>query len=67
MEKKDYQLLIYISFLIELFYNELSLKNNKKLINGCANITGGGLKDNVKRILPSHLSANIDLDKIKTK
>ena len=38
---------------------------NKKLINGCANITGGGIKDNIKRILPSHLSANIDLNKIK--
>ena len=30
-QKKDSQLLIFISFLIELFYNELSLKNNKKL------------------------------------
>jgi len=38
---------------------------NKKLINGCANITGGGIKDNIKRILPSHLSANIDLYKIR--
>ena len=38
---------------------------NKKLINGCANITGGGIKDNIKRILPSYLSAKIDLNKIK--
>ena len=30
-KKKDSQLLIFISFLIELFYNELSFKNNKKL------------------------------------
>tara|TARA_B100000315_G_C14527515_1_gene564540 strand:- start:63 stop:1034 length:972 start_codon:yes stop_codon:yes gene_type:complete len=30
-QKKDSQLLIFISFLIELFYNELSFKNNKKL------------------------------------
>ena len=30
-KKKDSQLLNYISFLIELFYNELSLKNNEKL------------------------------------
>ena len=29
--KKDPQILIFISFLIELFYNELSIKNNKNL------------------------------------
>ena len=39
---------------------------NKNLINGCANITGGGLSDNIKRIIPYKLSANINLDKIKT-
>ena len=41
----------------------LSLINNK-LINGCANITGGGLVDNVKRIIPDGLGAKIDLNKI---
>ena len=41
------------------------VKNN--LITGCANITGGGIKDNVKRIVPDGLTANIDLNKIKTK
>ena len=30
-QKKDSQLLTFISLMIELFYNELSLKNNKKL------------------------------------
>lgn len=39
---------------------------NKNLINGCANITGGGLSDNIKRIIPDKLSANISLDQIKT-
>ena len=39
---------------------------NNKLINGCANITGGGLSDNIKRIIPDKLSANINLDQIKT-
>ncbi len=39
---------------------------NKNLINGCANITGGGLADNVKRIIPNNLVAEINLDKIKT-
>ena len=39
---------------------------NYNLINGCANITGGGLSDNIKRIIPAKLSANINLDQIKT-
>ena len=39
---------------------------NNKLINGCANITGGGLSDNIKRIIPDKLSANINLGQIKT-
>ena len=38
----------------------------KNLLNGCANITGGGLVDNVKRVIPNGLCANIDLNKIKT-
>ena len=41
------------------------LDNN--LINGCANITGGGLADNIKRVIPDGLVADIDLNKIKTK
>ncbi len=42
----------------------LSLINNK-LINGCANITGGGLPDNIIRVIPNNLCAEIDLEKIK--
>ena len=38
----------------------------KNLLNGCANITGGGLADNIKRVIPNGLCANIDLNKIKT-
>ena len=41
------------------------IKHN--LINGCANITGGGIADNIKRVIPENLVANIDLNKIKTK
>ena len=37
----------------------------KNLINGCANITGGGLPDNIKRIIPEKFCAEIDLKKIK--
>ena len=44
----------------------LSLIDNS-LLNGCANITGGGLSDNIKRIIPDGLVANIDLNNIKTK
>ena len=39
---------------------------SKNLINGCANITGGGLSDNIKRVLPNNLVADIDLKEIKT-
>ena len=50
---------IYVEEILNL------IKNN--LINGCANITGGGLADNIKRVIPEKLVANIDLSKIKTK
>ena len=40
------------------------IKNN--LINGCANITGGGIADNIKRVIPDGLVANINLKSIKT-
>tara|TARA_B100002052_G_C15807301_1_gene564153 strand:- start:192 stop:1217 length:1026 start_codon:yes stop_codon:yes gene_type:complete len=51
----------------KIYVREVLNLVNKKLINGCANITGGGIKDNVKRILPSHLSAYIDLNKVRPK
>ena len=44
----------------------LSLIDNS-LINGCANITGGGLADNIKRVIPEKMVAEIDLNKVKTK
>ena len=49
----------------KIYVKEILNLINKKLIHGCANITGGGLKDNIKRILPSGTSAKIELDKIK--
>tara|TARA_Y100000590_G_scaffold435895_1_gene555879 strand:- start:1089 stop:2114 length:1026 start_codon:yes stop_codon:yes gene_type:complete len=51
----------------KIYVKEILNLINKKLINGCANITGGGIKENIKRILPYHLSASIDLNKIKLK
>ena len=44
----------------------LSLINNN-LLSGCANITGGGLADNIKRVMPDGLVADINLNKVKTK
>jgi len=49
----------------KIYVKEISKLINKNLINSCANITGGGIKDNIKRILPENLCANIDLSKIK--
>jgi len=38
---------------------------NMKYLNACANITGGGLEDNIKRIIPNNLCAEINLEKIR--
>ena len=40
---------------------------DNNLLNGCSNITGGGLADNIRRVIPDGFVANIDLNKIKTK
>ncbi len=47
------------------YYNNLKdLFGNPGLV-GLAHITGGGIKENLNRILPQDLSADIDLSKIK--
>ena len=51
----------------KIYVREVLNLINKNLINGCANITGGGLADNIKRIIPKGLTAEINLSKIKTK
>ena len=51
----------------KIYVKELNKINKKKLIHGCANITGGGLLDNLIRVVPENLCLNIDLSKIKTK
>tara|TARA_B110001450_G_C17569027_1_gene460000 strand:- start:19 stop:1044 length:1026 start_codon:yes stop_codon:yes gene_type:complete len=51
----------------KIYVKEVLNLINKNLINGCANITGGGLADNLKRIIPNGLTANINLSKIKIK
>ena len=51
----------------KIYVREVLKLISSNLINGCANITGGGLKDNIKRVVPEGLVADIDLNKIKTK
>ena len=50
----------------KIYVKEILSLIDKKLLNGCANITGGGLSDNIKRIIPNKLCAEIDLNKINT-
>jgi len=50
----------------KIYVKEILKLIDKNLINGCANITGGGLADNIKRIIPENLVAEIDLKKINT-
>tara|TARA_Y100000590_G_scaffold455355_1_gene603860 strand:- start:977 stop:2014 length:1038 start_codon:yes stop_codon:yes gene_type:complete len=51
----------------KIYVKELNEINKKKLINGCANITGGGLLGNLIRIVPKKLCLNINLSQIKIK
>jgi len=51
----------------KIYVKEVLNLINNNLINGCANITGGGLGDNIKRIIPDGMVADISLNKIKTK
>ena len=49
---------IYVKPVLELL--------KRKYISGCANITGGGLEDNIKRVIPKKYCAEIYLEKVKT-
>ncbi len=49
----------------KIYVKEILKLNDKNFLNGCANITGGGIKDNIKRIMPNGLCAEIDLKNIK--
>ena len=50
----------------KIYVNEILNLIKRNLLNGCANITGGGLADNIKRVIPEKLCASINLNKIKT-
>jgi len=51
----------------KIYVKEVLNLIDNNLINGCANITGGGLADNIKRVIPNGMVANIHLNKVKTK
>jgi len=51
----------------KIYVKELNKINSKKLINGSANITGGGILNNLIRVIPDALSISINLSKIKVK
>ena len=50
----------------KIYVKEVLKLIDQNLVNGCANITGGGLVDNIKRVIPESLVAEIDLNSIKT-
>jgi len=50
----------------KIYVKEILNLINNKILNGCANITGGGLVDNIKRVIPENLCAEINLSKVKT-
>ena len=50
----------------KIYVNEVLKLINQNLINGCANITGGGLSDNIRRVIPNTLVADVDLKQIQT-
>ena len=49
----------------KIYAKEILNLSKNDLLNGCANITGGGLPDNLKRVIPNGLCAEIDLNRIK--
>ena len=65
--KKNNQLKKWLLKPTKIYVKELSKLIDLKLINGCAHITGGGIKDNLSRIIPSGKCAKINLDNIKLK
>ena len=51
----------------KIYVKEVLNLIDHNLLNGCSNITGGGIVDNIKRVIPDGLVADIDLNKVKTK
>ena len=51
----------------KIYVKEIGKLLDLNLLKGCAHITGGGIKDNLSRIIPKGFCAKINLGKIKTK
>ena len=49
----------------KIYVKEIVNLIDQRLINNCANITGGGIAENLKRIIPNRFCAEINLNKIK--
>jgi len=49
----------------KIYVKEILNLVKRNLLNGCANITGGGLADNISRVIPNNLCAEIELNKIR--
>ena len=49
----------------KIYVNEVLNLAKRNILNGCANITGGGLKDNIERVIPNNLCAEINLENIR--
>ncbi len=47
-----------------IYINEIISLCESTLINSCAHITGGGIVDNIIRVIPEHLSVELDNSKI---
>ncbi len=65
--KKNARLKKWLIEPTKIYVKEIINLINQNLINGCAHITGGGIKDNLSRVIPIGKTAMIDLGKIKTK
>ena len=65
--KKNYNLKKELIKPTKIYVKEVLKLIKKNYLNGCANITGGGIANNIKRVIPEGLCANIDMNKIKTK
>ena len=63
--KKNYFLKKELIRPTKIYVKEILKLINKNLINGCANITGGGIYDNLQRIIPKNFCCEIDLSKIR--
>ena len=64
--KKNYFLKKELIKPTKIYVKEILNLSKRNLLKSCANITGGGIVDNISRIIPDKLSAEIDLNKIKT-